>query len=35
MCLFGGEAWWMKNFGEKIRRKTFLERILLGKEEIK
>ena len=23
MCLFGGEIWWMENFGEKMRRKTF------------
>ena len=24
MCLFGGETEWMKNFREKMRRKTFL-----------
>ena len=35
MCLFGGEAWWMENFEEKMRMKTFLERIWLGKEERK
>ena len=24
MCLFGGEIGWMKNFGEKMGKKTFL-----------
>ena len=25
VCLFGGEKGWMKNFGEKMGRKTALE----------
>ena len=25
VCLFGGEIGWMKNFGEKMGRKTFLK----------
>jgi len=25
VCLFGGETWWMENFEEKMRMKTFLE----------
>ena len=35
VCLFVGEIGWMKNFGEKIGRKTFLECIWLGGEEEK
>ena len=23
VCLFGGEIWWMENFGKKMGRKTF------------
>ena len=30
MCLFGGETGWMKNFGEKMGRKFFLECVWLG-----
>ena len=30
VCLFGGEIKWMKNFEEKMRRKTFLEWVWLG-----
>ena len=33
VCLFGGEIRWMKNFGKKMRRKTFLEYVWLGGEE--
>ena len=33
VCLFGGEIERMKNFGEKIGRKTFLECVWLGREE--
>ena len=33
VCLFGGEIEWMKNFGKKIGRKTFLECVWLGGEE--
>ena len=33
VCLFGGEIGWMKNFKEKMGRKTFLECVWLGGEE--
>ena len=33
MCLFGGEIEWMKDFGEKMGRKTFLKCVWLGGEE--
>ena len=35
VCLFEGEIRWMKNFGEKIRMKIFLEYAWLGGEERK
>ena len=35
VCLFEGEIGWMKNFGEKIRIKTFLAYAWLGGEERK
>ena len=31
--LFEGETGWVKNFGEKMERKTFLECVWLGEEE--
>ena len=33
MCLFGDEIEWMKDFGEKMGRKTFLKCVWLGGEE--
>ena len=30
VCLFRGKIGWMKNFGEKIGRKTFLECVWLA-----
>ena len=35
VCLFGGEIGWMKNFEEKMGRKTFLECVWLDGEEEK
>ena len=31
--VFEGETKWIENFGKKIRMKTFLEHIWLGREE--
>ena len=33
LCSFRGEIRWMENFGEKMRRKTFLECVWLGGEK--
>jgi len=33
--LFGSEIWWMKNFGKKMGRKTFLECIWLYRKKEK
>ena len=33
VCSFRGEIRWIKNFGKKMRRKTFLECVWLGGEK--
>ena len=33
VCLLGGKTGWMKNFGGKIGRKTFLECVWLSGKE--
>ena len=35
VCSFRGEINWMENFGEKMRKKTFLECVWLGGEKRK
>ena len=35
MCLFGGEIGWMKNFREKMGRKTFLVGVWLERGDEK
>ena len=33
VCLFGGEIRWMKNFGEKMKRKIFLKYVWLDRKK--